>query len=162
MRRIAVLIAAITAFTLAACGGDDKPATSGASSGSSSSSSGSSNDSTSNKSSGAYGGGDDSTSSSSSGSGTTLKIAADPGGAKKFTESTLSTKAGEVTVQFSNQSQLPHAVEIEGNGIEKSTKVVTGADAPALKVDLKPGTYEYYCPVGNHRDEGMEGKLTVR
>ena len=92
----------------------------------------------------------------------TLKIAADPGGAKKFTESALTTDAGNVTVEFDNQSSLPHAVTIEGNGVDVSTAVVTGDDAPAIKVDLKPGEYEYYCPVGDHQAAGMEGKLTVR
>jgi plastocyanin len=29
-------------------------------------------------------------------------------------------------------------------------------------VDLKPGEYEYYCPVGNHKAEGMEGTLSVQ
>jgi plastocyanin len=156
MRRIAVLLAAMAAFTVAACGGDDKPAASGASSSSSDSSTASSS-----KSSGAYGGG--SNSSASSGGGATLKIAADPSGAKKFTKSDLTAKAGEVTIQFSNQAQIPHAVEIEGNGLEEtSTKVVTGADAPPLKLKLKPGTYTFYCPVGDHRADGMEGKLVVR
>ena len=32
-----------------------------------------------------------------------------------------------------------------------------------LTVDLsKPGTYEFYCPVGNHREQGMEGTITVQ
>jgi plastocyanin len=92
----------------------------------------------------------------------TLKIAADPGGAKKFTETALTAKAGKVTVDFSNPSQLPHAVEIEGNGVEQETETVTGADAPAITVDLKAGEYTFYCPVGDHRAEGMEGTLTVQ
>jgi plastocyanin len=157
MRRIAVLFAAIAALTLAACGGDDKPAASGASSSNAASST--------SKSSGAYGGGSNSSTSSTSSSaaGNTVKIAADPGGALKFTESNITAKAGEVTIDFSNQSQVPHAVEIEGNGVdEKKTKVVTGADAPPLKLKLKPGTYTFYCPVDGHRAAGMEGKLVVR
>src|SRR4051812_27111735 len=108
MRRIAVLLAAMAALTLAACGGDDKPAASGASNSSDSSST--------SKSSGAYGGG--SNTSASSG-GATLKIAADPGGALKFTKSKVKAKAGEVTLDFSNKSQLPHAVAIEGNGMDE-------------------------------------------
>ena len=27
---------------------------------------------------------------------------------------------------------------------------------------IKPGEYTFYCPVGDHRAQGMEGKLTVR
>jgi len=148
-----VIAAASAALLLSACGSDDDTsAPSGASAPSSDSSGGSG---------GAYGKSSGSTS-TDSGGGATLKIAADPGGAKKFTESTLSADAGKVTIEFSNQSQLPHAVEIEGNGIEQSTDTVTGADAAPLAVDLKPGTYTYYCPVANHRAAGMEGKLTVR
>src|SRR5689334_9934398 len=91
-----------------------------------------------------------------SGGGEKLKIAADPSGALAFTEKSLSAKAGTVTVDFSNQSQVPHAVAIEGNGVEKTTETVTGADAPPLTVDLKPGTYTFYCPVDGHRAAGME------
>ena len=51
-----------------------------------------------------------------------LAIAADPGGAKKFTETELTATAGQVTVEFANDSQLPHAVEIEGNGVEEDDR----------------------------------------
>jgi plastocyanin len=95
------------------------------------------------------------------GGASTLKIAADPGGAKTFTSSALTAKAGKLTVEFSNPSQLPHAVVIEGNGVDQKSDVVTGKDAPPITVDLKPGTYTFYCPVGDHRAAGMEGKLTV-
>ncbi len=98
---------------------------------------------------------------SSGGGSSTLKIAADPGGALKFTSSALTAKAGKVTVDFSNQAQIPHGVVIEGNGVNARTDVVTGKDASPVTVDLKPGKYTFYCPVGNHRALGMEGTLTV-
>ena len=93
--------------------------------------------------------------------GAKLAIAADPDGALKFTETELTADAGQVEIDFSNPSQVPHAVDIEGvdGGV---TETVTGADAPPITVDLQPGEYTFYCPVGNHRQEGMEGKLTVR
>ena len=91
-----------------------------------------------------------------------LAIAADPGGAKKFTETELTATAGQVEIDFANDSQLPHAVEIEGNGVEETTETVTGEDAPPLTVDLPAGTYEFYCPVGDHRAAGMEGTLVVK
>jgi plastocyanin len=96
----------------------------------------------------------------SSGGGETLDLAAPADGALKFDKTTLDAKAGKVTINFDNPSSVPHAVEIEGNGVEEETKTVT-KDKASVTVDLKAGEYEFYCPVGNHRAEGMEGKLTV-
>lgn len=91
----------------------------------------------------------------------TLKIEADPSGALAFTEKALTATAGKVTIEFSNPSQVPHAVEIEGaDGSE--TETVTGADAAPVTVDLKAGEYTFYCPVDGHEAAGMVGKLTVR
>jgi plastocyanin len=70
-------------------------------------------------------------------------------------------KAGKVTFSVSNDGQVPHALEVEGNGIEEETDVLNGGDSAELSVDLKPGEYEWYCPVGNHADMGMKGTLTV-
>jgi plastocyanin len=97
----------------------------------------------------------------SSGGGATLKVSAPADGALKFDQSSLTAKAGKVDVQFSNPSSVPHAVEIEGNGVEVKTKVVTKGDA-SVSADLKPGTYEYYCPVSGHKAAGMKGTLTVQ
>jgi plastocyanin len=95
------------------------------------------------------------------GEGATLAIAADPGGANAFTETELTADAGPTTIEFANESDKPHAVVIEGvDGA--TTETVTGADAPPVEVELAAGEYTYFCPVGNHRADGMEGKLTVR
>ena len=126
------LIAAIAVLAFAGCGGDDKEPAS--SSGSSSSSSGGEN----------------------------ITIAADPGGALKFDKTELTAKAGKVTVTMDNPSDVPHAVEIEGNGVEAEGKTVGKGAKSVASADLKAGTYDFYCPVGNHRAEGMEGKLTVQ
>src|SRR5439155_16513783 len=99
--------------------------------------------------------------SSGGGGGSTLKIAADPGGALKFTSKSLTAKAGTVTVQFSNQSSTPHAVKIEGNGAaEKGSDTITSANT-SFTITLKPGKYTFYCPVDGHRAAGMQGTLTV-
>jgi plastocyanin len=97
----------------------------------------------------------------SGGAAQTLKISADPGGALKFDKTSLSAKAGKVTIEMDNPSDLPHAVEIEGNGVEVAGDTVTKDGVSKATADLKPGEYDFYCPVGNHRDAGMEGTLTV-
>jgi plastocyanin len=92
----------------------------------------------------------------------TLKLVADPGGALKFDKSTLSAKAGKVTIVLDNPSSLPHAVEVEGNGVEEETDTIGQDESADVTVDLKPGEYEYYCPVDGHKAGGMEGTLTVQ
>jgi uncharacterized cupredoxin-like copper-binding protein len=79
----------------------------------------------------------------------------------KFTPSDVNVKAGQVAFRLTNDGGAPHALEIEGNGIEKETKVINGGQTAVLGVTLKPGTYEMYCPVDGHRQQGMEGTLTV-
>jgi plastocyanin len=106
------------------------------------------------------GGGSGSKTASTGGGGATLAIAADPGGALKFTQTKLTAKAGKVTIQFTNQSKVPHGVVITGHGVNAKTEVVTGGDASAT-ANLKPGTYTFYCPVPGHRQAGMQGTLTV-
>jgi plastocyanin len=95
------------------------------------------------------------------GGATTLKLVADPGGALKFDKTELTAKPGKVTVVMDNPSDVPHAVEVEGNGVEEETETLTGGSSE-LTVDLKAGEYRFYCPVGNHADAGMEGTLTVK
>lgn len=91
----------------------------------------------------------------------TLEISADPGGALKFDKSSLTAKAGKVTIEMDNPSDLPHAVEIEGNGVDVAGDTVMKGGASKATAELKPGEYEFYCPVGNHKEAGMEGTLTV-
>ena len=94
----------------------------------------------------------------SSGGGSTVTIAADPTGALKFDKTKLTAKAGKITIDFDNPSAVPHAFEVAG----KTTPTITKAKAPPLTVTLKPGSYEFVCPVDGHAAAGMKGTLTVR
>lgn len=71
--------------------------------------------------------------------------------------------AGLTRFEIRNTGQLPHNFEIEGQGIEKELEedLAPGASG-VLEVDLQPGTYRVYCPVGTHDEEhGMSTQLTV-
>jgi len=92
----------------------------------------------------------------------TLKLSADPGGALKFDKSSLTAKAGKVTIVLDNPSSLPHAVEVEGGGIEEESDTIGKGETTKVTADLKAGKYEYYCPVDGHKAAGMEGTLTVQ
>lgn len=71
-------------------------------------------------------------------------------------------KAGKVKFNLTNDGQAPHALEIEGPGGDVETKTINGGESASVTADLsKPGSYTFYCPVGNHRQMGMEGKVTV-
>jgi plastocyanin len=96
----------------------------------------------------------------SSGGAEALTLTADPGGAISWEPGELSAPAGSVTIKLVNDSDIPHAVEVEGNGVEEESETITGGETE-LSVDLEPGTYEYYCPVDDHKGQGMEGTLTV-
>ena len=73
----------------------------------------------------------------------------------------MSAKAGKLTVVMANPSDLPHAIEIEGNGIEIKGQTVNKGGTSKASGDLKAGTYEFYCPVDSHKQAGMKGTLTV-
>ena len=117
------------------------------------------------------GGGSDNSSSSNdtatdtgggSGGGETLQLAADPSGALKFDPTTLEASAGQVTIDFTNDSSVPHNVTIEGNGIEEVASDTVTGDKSSVKADLPAGTYTFYCSVDGHKAAGMEGTLTVK
>jgi plastocyanin len=88
------------------------------------------------------------------GGGTTLELAADPGGALAFDQTELTAPAGEVTIHLTNDAQIPHNVEVEGNGVEEVSDTITGSDT-SLTLTLEPGEYEFYCAIPGHREGGM-------
>lgn len=70
---------------------------------------------------------------------------------------------GPVVLEITNTGKIPHALEIEGRGVEKSTSRLKPGDHATLAVDLRAGTYEAYCPVGkgSHKMLGMTTHLMV-
>jgi plastocyanin len=108
------------------------------------------------------GGGATTTGGGGGGAGETLQLAADPSGALKFDKSSLEATAGNVTIDFTNDSSLPHDVKLQGPGVDgEGTDTITGSST-SVTLDLQPGEYTFYCSVDGHRAAGMEGKLVVK
>jgi plastocyanin len=119
-------------FALAACGGDDEKESSPAPA-------------------------------SSSGGATTLDLTAQEPGEEQFgfDPKELNAKAGKVTIKLTLPDDLkaPHGIAIDGEG---AGDTVQAGGTSEVTADLKAGTYTFFCPVGDHREEGMEGTLTVK
>ncbi len=105
-----------------------------------------------------------STTSGGGGGGQTLNLTANPGGQLRFNTSSLSAKSGKVTFQMSNPSSsgLMHGIAVEGNGVDQDGPIVGPGSTSTLAVNLKPGTYEFYCPNDGHKQAGMKGTLKVQ
>ena len=71
-------------------------------------------------------------------------------------------KPGTYVFKAENTGSITHALEIEGKGLEEETKGLDAGQSAELKVTLKAGKYEIYCPVDGHRQQGMEGTVTVK
>ena len=143
-------LAALAAAALIGCGGDDDNGSSSTSTPATTTQAAATQETT-------------ATTTAATSGGETLKLSADPGGALKFDKSNLSAKAGKVTIVMDNPSSsgIPHAVAVEGNGVDKDGETVQPGGKSTVSVTLKPGKYTFYCPVPGHEAAGMKGTLTV-
>ena len=92
------------------------------------------------------------------GGGENLTLAADAGGALKFDKSALTAKAGKVTITMDNPSDIPHAVVIEGNGVDVDGKTVGKGEKSIASADLKPGDLHVLLPRPRPRGRRHEGQ----
>jgi plastocyanin len=145
----ALLVLALAAAALAACGSSDSTTTTETSSG------GEANGGAAAESGKEAGGGE--------GGGSSVEFEADPSGELAYTATQASAKAGKVTIDFNNPQSLTHDVSIEDSSGETvgQTELI-GEGETSTSVNLKPGTYTFYCSVPGHREAGMEGTLTVK
>jgi plastocyanin len=103
------------------------------------------------------------TASSATSSASTLAIEANSEGQLAYNTKSLSANAGKVSIDFTNMAPVAHNVTIEGTGgkILGATTTFQGA-SKTVSLQLKPGTYKFFCSVPGHRAAGMEGTLTVK
>lgn len=70
--------------------------------------------------------------------------------------------AGEVVFELSNEGDQVHGFAVEGNGIDETlTSDIRPGSTERVTIELEPGTYTVWCPIGDHRDRGMEATLEV-
>ena len=103
--------------------------------------------------------GDEETGSEPAGGASTLSVtetdfAIDP------KDATVET-AGALRISVVNRGKAPHALAIEAPGGVVQTDTLEAGASGELEADLEQGSYTWFCPIGDHRQRGMEGKLTV-
>ena len=79
-----------------------------------------------------------------------------------FTTKALSSKPGQVTIDFDNPSQIGHDVAIAKGSQELAKSPVITDSTASVSAELAPGKYVFFCTVPGHREAGMEGTLTVK
>jgi plastocyanin len=75
---------------------------------------------------------------------------------------TKTLKAGPYLVKVDNTGNATHDLVVEQNGAKiAGTSSIAPGQSASLSVTLKPGSYVFYCSIGNHRSMGMEVTVTV-
>lgn len=79
------------------------------------------------------------------------------------------TVSSAATIEAKNVGAIAHNLTIErGPDASKpseelaATPTFAGGESDTVKVELEPGRYALVCTVGDHRQQGMIGSLTVR
>lgn len=71
--------------------------------------------------------------------------------------------AGPISLMVVNSGKENHGLVIEGNGARFGTQEpLTRGGSTTVAVDLKPGTYNVYCPVDGHKGKGMARTISVQ
>ncbi len=92
-----------------------------------------------------------------------LSLEANTEGQLKYNKTSLTANAGKVSIDFTNMSPLGHNMTIASSSgaVVGATPTFQGG-SKTLTLNLRPGTYKFYCSVPGHRMAGMEGTLTVK
>ena len=149
----ALLVLALAALTLVACGGSDSSESTATTAETTAESTGANG---AEGAGGTEGGG-------SEGGGSVVAIEATEGSELAYVQKAATAKAGSVSIEFNNPQSLSHDVAVEDSSGEElgKTELVADGSSTATIGNLKPGEYTFFCTVPGHREAGMEGTLTV-
>jgi len=69
---------------------------------------------------------------------------------------------GTYTFTVDNEGQGPHSLHIVGPGLEdQGTSTIASGGTSSLTVTLGSGSYELYCSLPGHKENGMDITITV-
>jgi plastocyanin len=69
---------------------------------------------------------------------------------------------GPAVITVQNGGRERHNLFIEGEGISRAAEeIIDAGGTRTVDVVFKPGTYTFYCPVLNHREQGEQTTITI-
>ncbi len=69
---------------------------------------------------------------------------------------------GKITFVITNAGKYTHDFRVKGEGIEERSQKIGIGRTSRFTLDLREGDYEMACPLSNHADRGMTGKIVVK
>lgn len=90
---------------------------------------------------------------------------ADPGGQLAYVSNKATATPGPLVLSMPNQSGTDHNVALqEGTSgpVLAASPIVSQGDSKTKPVNVKAGTYTFFCEVPGHRAAGMVGTLVVK
>lgn len=69
--------------------------------------------------------------------------------------------AGVIEFAATNDGETRHELRVDGPTGEVSTPVLDPGQHATIRVKLPPGTYRWYCPIADHEQRGMVGRVRV-
>lgn len=91
-----------------------------------------------------------------------LEIPADPTGQLAYVTTSASAPPGKLVIESKNEASIPHDIAIKEKGVNADGEDVQGGSVSKIEVNVKRGTYTYFCTVPGHLEGGMKGTLTVK
>lgn len=70
-------------------------------------------------------------------------------------------RSGLIAFEATNDGQSLHALAVVGAAGQARTQTLRPGERTTVEVRLPPGTYKWYCPVGDHERRGMVGRVRV-
>lgn len=70
-------------------------------------------------------------------------------------------RAGLVAFEATNDGTVRHGLAVDAPAGRVTTRALRTGERATFSIRLPPGRYKWYCPVADHEQRGMVGRLRV-
>jgi plastocyanin len=88
-----------------------------------------------------------------------VKVTEGPGYTIRLPRTTYAP--GTYAFEVVNRGDVPHNLTVSGPGASEATSDIAPGKSASVAVELKRGSYDFYCSIPGHKALGMDVKVTV-